>query len=139
MTGPFTLTQVDDLVTRSHSDGVTDLAAAALIEHDAKFLLVRTATRDLDTPPAWDLLAGPVLPGETVVDGWHRILAQALGYSNTKITAFLGIVDVGNGTRTLVFSTTVDRPTASAGPAASRTAGSTTSPSATWSPRSSTS
>lgn len=42
-----------------------------------------------------------------MVDGLHRILAQALGYSNTKITAFLGIVDADNGTRAFVFSTTV--------------------------------
>ncbi|MEW1773443.1 hypothetical protein [Streptomyces sp. NPDC086777] len=40
----------------------------------------------------------------------HRILAQALSYSNAKITAFLGIVDADNGTRTFVFSTTVDQP-----------------------------
>lgn len=98
MTGPFTLAHVDELVTRSHSDGVTDLAAAALIKHDVKFLLVRTATRDLNTPPAWDLPTGPVLPGGTVVDGLHRILAQALGYSNAKTAAFLGIVDADNGT-----------------------------------------
>ena len=32
MTDPFTLRQIDELVTRSHSDGITDLAAAALIE-----------------------------------------------------------------------------------------------------------
>ncbi|MFD4943604.1 NUDIX hydrolase [Streptomyces sp. NPDC058409] len=87
------LAQVDELVTRSHSDGVTDLATASLIEHDAKFLLARTPTRDLDTPPAWNLPAGTVMPGETVVDGLHRILAQTLGYSNTKITAFFGTVD----------------------------------------------
>ncbi|MET7609406.1 NUDIX domain-containing protein [Streptomyces avermitilis] len=110
MTGFSALQQVDELVTRSHSDGVTELAAAALIEHDAKFLLIRTASQDLDTPPAWDLPAGPVLPGETVVEGLHRILAQALGYSDIEITGFLGPVDIGSGRRTFVFSTTVAQP-----------------------------
>ncbi len=45
-----------------------------------------------------------------MTDGLHRILAQALGYSNAQITGFLGIVDAENGTRTFVFSTTVDHP-----------------------------
>lgn len=109
MTGVFTLPQVDELVTRSHSDGITALAATALIDHDAKFLLV-PAGRDLDAPRTWDLPAGPALPGEAVTDGLHRILAQCLGYSNTKITGFLGIVDADSGTRTFVFSMTVDQP-----------------------------
>ncbi|UXY32202.1 hypothetical protein [Streptomyces sp. HUAS TT20] len=44
------LHQVDELVTRSHSDGLT---AAALIEQHGRFLLVHADLPDLDTPKPW--------------------------------------------------------------------------------------
>ncbi|MEU2874540.1 NUDIX domain-containing protein [Streptomyces olivoreticuli] len=111
MTGPFTLNRLDELVTRSHSDGITDLAAAALIEHDGRFLLGEAVIPDLDVPRGWELPTGRVLPGETVADGLHRILSQHYGYSDTQITRFLGFNDDnGTGTRVFVFAVTTGHP-----------------------------
>ncbi|MFL5997858.1 MAG: NUDIX hydrolase [Streptomyces sp.] len=111
MTDPSLLHQVDELVTRSHSDGLTDLTAAALIEQHGRFLLVHAVLPDLDTPRTWRLPSGPVLPGETVPDGLHRILAQSFGYSDAEITGFLGIIDADDsGTRTFVFAVSTGQP-----------------------------
>ncbi|MER6076064.1 NUDIX domain-containing protein, partial [Streptomyces sp. NPDC001817] len=95
MTGPSMLHRVEEPVHRSHSDHITDLAAAALIEQHGRFLLVQGKLADLNTPRGWQLPTGPVWPGETVVDGLHRTLAQGFGYSDAEITAFLGATDSG--------------------------------------------
>ncbi|MET8646737.1 hypothetical protein [Streptomyces sp. NPDC004675] len=104
MTEPFMLHQVDELVTRSHSDGITDLTAAALIEQHGRFL-------EPNMTRAWSLPTGPVLPGETVGDGLHRILAKGFGYSDAEITGFLGTIDTDDSaTRTFVFAISTGQP-----------------------------
>ena len=111
MTDPFSQGRLDELVTRSHSDGITDLAAAALIEHEGRFLLVEAALWELDSPRSWELPTGRVLPGETVADGLHRVLAQHYGYSDAQITQFLGFSDDDiTGTRVFVFAVTTGHP-----------------------------
>lgn len=108
---PFALNKLDELVTRSRADGITDLAAAALIEHEGRFLLVEGAMRDLDEPSGWELPSGRVLPGETVTDGLHRILSQQFGYSNAQVTHFLGFNDDNDtGTRVIAFAVTSPQP-----------------------------
>ncbi|MEY9873294.1 8-oxo-dGTP diphosphatase [Streptacidiphilus sp. MAP12-33] len=106
------LHRVEDLVVRSHSDHITDLAAAALIEQHGRFLLVQGEPTDLDAPRGWQLPTGPIWPGETVVDGLHRILTQGFGYSDAEITAFLGVTDADSGTRTFVFAVNTSQPDA---------------------------
>jgi hypothetical protein len=108
MTGPFMSDRVEELVHRSHCDHVTDLAAAALIEQHGRFLLAQGEL--VDTPRGWHLPTGPVWPGETVVDGLHRILAQGFGSSDAEITAFLGVTDADSGTRTFVFAVSTSQP-----------------------------
>jgi endogenous inhibitor of DNA gyrase (YacG/DUF329 family) len=111
VTDPFTLRQVDELVTRSHSDGLTDLAVAALIEQHGRSLLVHGDLPDLNTPRTWRLPSGPVLPGETVPDGLHRILPQYVGYADAEITGFLGIVDADDSSsRTFVLAVNTGQP-----------------------------
>lgn len=111
MTDLFMLQQVEELVTRSHSDHVTDLAAAALIEQHGRFLLVQVGPPVPDMTRAWRLPTGPVWPGETVVDGLHRILAQGFGYSDAEITGFLGLIDTDDtAARTFVFAVSTGQP-----------------------------
>lgn len=110
MTESCILHQVEELVSRSHGDGITDLAAAALIEQQGRFLLVHTGLPEPDTPLAWHLPSGPVLPGETVLDGLHRILAQFFGYSDAEVTGFLGVIDPDSGARTFVFAISTGQP-----------------------------
>ncbi|MFF2431683.1 NUDIX hydrolase [Streptomyces mirabilis] len=111
MTEPFMLHQVDELVTRSHSDGITDLTAAALIGQHGRFLLVQVGSLEPNMTRAWSLPTGPVLPGETVVDGLRRILAKGFGYSDAEITGFLGTIDTDDSaTRTFVFAISTGQP-----------------------------
>ncbi|SER13657.1 NUDIX domain-containing protein [Streptomyces sp. yr375] len=106
--------QIDELVSRTHSEGITDLAAAALIEHDGKFLLIEATACDFDTPPAWKLPTGRVWSGETLVMGMHRILAEHFGFSSADVGRFLGhndhLDDRGQITRVFVFAVTVEHP-----------------------------
>lgn len=110
----FSLSRLDDLVTRSHSAGVTDLAAAALIEHEGRFLLVEAAVRDLEDPPGWELPTGRILPGETVLAGLERILAQHFGFFSIEVTRYLGHNDHhdadGQTTLVLAFAVTAEHP-----------------------------
>ncbi|MGW3957984.1 NUDIX hydrolase [Streptomyces sp. NPDC004752] len=111
MTDLTVLNEVDALVIRSHSDGITDITAAALIQQHGRFLLIHAGRPDLSATQAWRLPSGPVLPGETVPDGLHRILAQHFGYSDVKITGFLGTIDTDDsGTRTFVFAINASQP-----------------------------
>jgi ADP-ribose pyrophosphatase YjhB (NUDIX family) len=106
--------QIDELVSRTHSEGITDLATAALIEHQGRFLLIEAAVPDFDTPPRWQLPTGRVWAGETLVMGTHRILAEHFGFSTADIGRFLGhndyLDDCGQVTRVFVFAVTVEHP-----------------------------
>ncbi|AZQ36291.1 hypothetical protein EJ357_24875 [Streptomyces cyaneochromogenes] len=110
MTDLPVLNGIDELVTRSHSDGITDLTAAALIEQHGRFLLVHAGRPDLSATQAWRLPSGPVLPGETVPDGLHRILAQYFGYSGVEITGLRGTIDDDSRMRTFVFAINAGQP-----------------------------
>lgn len=66
----------------------------------------------MDAPQGRQLPTGPVWPGETVVDGLHRIRTQGFGYSDAEITAFLGVTDADSGTRTFAFAVGASLPDA---------------------------
>ncbi|MBT2543287.1 NUDIX domain-containing protein [Streptomyces sp. ISL-44] len=106
--------QLDELVIRTHSEGITELAAAALIEHGGRFLLIEAAAPDFDTPPAWELPTGSVWAGETLVMGMHRVLAEHFGFSSAEVDRYLGhndhLHDHGKITRVFVFAVTVEHP-----------------------------
>ncbi|MEV0446201.1 NUDIX domain-containing protein [Streptomyces spectabilis] len=111
----FTIRQLDELVTRTHSEGIDELAAAALIEHEGRFLLIENPSRDFDlTPSTWELPTGTVRAGETLTGGMERVLAEYFGFSNTEVTRYLGhndhARDDGRIARVFVFAVTVEHP-----------------------------
>jgi hypothetical protein len=71
--------QVDDLVTRTHGEGIRDLAAAALSERSGRFLLIEKPVPDFDTIAFSGVLPTiPVRAGETVTAALERGLVSVL-------------------------------------------------------------
>ncbi|MFJ9544483.1 NUDIX hydrolase [Streptomyces sp. NPDC101225] len=111
----FSLGRLDDLVTRTHSEGINELAAAALIEHEGRFLLIEKPSRNFELAPStWELPTGSVRAGETLTSGMERILAEYSGFSSAEVTRYLGhddhAHDDGRIVRVFVFAVTVEHP-----------------------------
>lgn len=77
-----------DLVAGSHAEGITALGVEAVIEHDDRVLLIAEPGPDF-TDDAWQLPAGPVLPGQTLTDALDPAVA-AIGLTAGEITGYLG-------------------------------------------------
>ena len=91
-----------DLVAGSHAEGITDLAVEAAIgrdDNDGQILLI--ADPDF-TNDSWQLPAGPVLPGQTLIDALHPAVA-AIGLSIEEVTGYLGHHDHAGSQITRVF------------------------------------
>lgn len=122
MQDPFFLSEVfahrflDDLAIRTHNEGISNLAAAALIDHEGKFLLVEAPpTADFDTAGArWELPTGRILAGETLFHGLCRVLAEHYGYESVQISRYLGHIDRrhegGYDVRVFTFAVTPEQP-----------------------------
>ncbi|MGA5504968.1 NUDIX hydrolase [Streptomyces umbrinus] len=111
----FSVRQLDELVTRTHSEGIDELAAAALIEHEGRFLLIEKPSRTFElATPAWQLPTGSVRAGETLTSGMERILAEYFGFSSAEVTRYLGhndhAHDDGRIARVFVFAVAVEHP-----------------------------
>lgn len=111
MTRAVTVHLLHGLVTGSHAEGTTCLAVAAAIEDDGRTLLVATTGEDFET--VWQLPAGLVLPGETLLQGLVRTVSLTTGLGVVDVTGYGGhhdrLVD-GEAVRTFVFTVTVDDP-----------------------------
>ena len=79
------------LVVSSHTERITHLAVAAVIEHDDRVLLIEADADELDC--CWEPPTDLVLPGETLTDAVHRVAAQA-GLDIDHITSYLGYHDI---------------------------------------------
>ncbi|MFE2916809.1 NUDIX hydrolase [Kitasatospora indigofera] len=105
---------LDDLVAHTHAEGISHLAAAALIEHDGRFLLVETAAPDFDTPCGWDLPTGRIRAGETLLTGLERVLLDHYGLDAAAVPPrYLGHNDHREAdldTRIFVFAVTCTNP-----------------------------
>ncbi|MGV9344869.1 NUDIX hydrolase [Streptomyces spiralis] len=126
----FSLRRLDDLATRTHSEGINELAAAALIEQEGRFLLIEKPSRNCELAPStWELLTGFVRAGETLTSGMERVLAEYFGFSSAEVTRYLGHNDhADDGASSVSWSSQSPSSTltASATPLTSDTAGSTT-------------
>ncbi|MGH9077495.1 MAG: NUDIX domain-containing protein [Acidimicrobiales bacterium] len=78
------------LVAGSHAEGVTRLAVAAVIEVDERVLLVECPDDAHFTDTACDLPTGVVLPGETLLDAVHRVVATTTWLEVDHVTGYLG-------------------------------------------------
>jgi ADP-ribose pyrophosphatase YjhB (NUDIX family) len=95
------------LVVGSHAEGTTRLAVAAAIEHNDRILLIAEA--DDDFQPVWQLPAGLVLPGETLLHGLDRVVTFTTGLGVIDVTGYAGHHDRrldGEIVRTFVFTVT---------------------------------
>lgn len=105
-----------DLIDRTHAEGISGIAAAALIEHGGRFLLVETTPPDFDTPPGWELPTGRIRAGETLLDGLDRTLRDHFALDPAHATRYLGHNDHdhddGLTTRIFVFAVTAEKPDA---------------------------
>lgn len=100
-----------DLVTCSHAEGTTSLAVAAGIEHQGRTLLISTIGDDFET--IWQLPSGPVLPGETLLQGLDRVLSLTTGLRIVCVTGYAGHHDrviEDELIRTFVFNVAVEDP-----------------------------
>jgi 8-oxo-dGTP diphosphatase len=107
--------QVDELVTRTHGQGIHDLAAAALIEHGGRFLLVEKPAPDFGTTvSSWVLPTITVRAGETVTAALERGLSQYCGFDTAQIDRYLSHTDHneddGHTVRVFAFAVTVKQP-----------------------------
>ncbi|WP_425834141.1 hypothetical protein [Streptomyces fractus] len=101
LNAPFALTdascwrRLDDLIVQARNEGIGDLAVAALIEHEGRFLLVEAPpTSDFDTAGiSWELPTGRIRPNEPLLQGLGRILAEHYSYGLARINGFLGQSD----------------------------------------------
>lgn len=102
---------VHDLAAGSHAEGITALGVEAAIEHHDAVLLTAEPGPDF-TDQAWQLPAGPVLPGQTLTDALHPV-AAAIGLTIDQITAYLGHHDHPGAqatTRVFRFAVTITDP-----------------------------
>jgi ADP-ribose pyrophosphatase YjhB (NUDIX family) len=111
MTMTVTDQLLHQLVVGSHAEGTTRLAVAAAIEHDDRILLIAEA--DDDFQPVWQLPAGLVLPGETLLHGLDRVVTFTTGLGVIDVTGYSGHHDHrldGEIVRTFVFTVTAADP-----------------------------
>jgi len=111
MTMTVTDQLLHQLVVGSHAEGTTCLAVAAAIEHDDRILLIAAA--DDDFQPVWQLPAGLVLPGETLLHGLDRVVTFTTGLGVIDVTGYAGHHDHrldGEVVRTFVFTVTTADP-----------------------------
>ena len=113
MTMTMTVTDqlLHQLVVGSHAEGTTCLAVAAAIEHGDRILLI--ATVDDDFEPVWQLPAGLVLPGETLLRGLDRVVTFTTGLGVIDVTGYAGHHDrliECEIVRTFVFTVTASDP-----------------------------
>lgn len=111
MTMTVTDQLLHQLVVGSHAEGTTCLAVAAAIEHDDRTLLI--AATDDDFAPVWQLPAGLVLPGETLLHGLDRVVTFTTGLGVLDVTGYAGHHDHrldDEIVRTFVFTITRRRP-----------------------------
>lgn len=104
-----------DLVSRTHAEGIEDLAAAALIEHHGLFLLTERVSHNFDTEPSsWELPTGRIKSGETLLTGLGRVLSTHFDLGLDRATRYLGHQDHlgpdGRLTRVFVFAAIVTDP-----------------------------
>ncbi|MFF8917306.1 ATP-binding protein [Streptomyces sp. NPDC015032] len=139
--GPFTIgltsqDYLDDLAIRTQNEGISHLAAAALIEHEGRFLLVEAPpTADFDTAGfSWELPTGHIRARETILQGLGRILAEHYGYESVQINRYLGHTDhrheANHDARAFIPTSSPASPTRSAGPPTWDTTGPTATTSA---------
>lgn len=114
---PVTDKLLHHLVASSHAHGITELAVAAALNHDARTLLIVESGLDF-IDDAWQLPTERVLPGETLTDALAKILA-AIGLDIDEVTGYLGHHDEVTDTdidaevvcaRVFCFAVTVTRP-----------------------------
>ncbi|HVA73526.1 MAG TPA: hypothetical protein VNF71_03055 [Acidimicrobiales bacterium] len=111
MTMTVTDQLLHQLVVGSHAEGTTCLAVAAAIEHDDRTLLI--AATDDDFAPVWQLPAGLVLPGETLLHGLDRVVTFTTGLGVLDVTGYAGHHDHrldDEIVRTFVFTITAADP-----------------------------
>jgi len=91
---PLTDDLAHALTSRTHSEGVTALAATLLITYHGRILLIENSDRDGADLERWDLPATTVYPGETLTDAIDRALATAYhGLELDEITGYVGSYD----------------------------------------------
>ncbi len=94
MFSPLTDDLAHALTSRTHSEGITALAATLLITYHGRILLIADHDRDERDPDYWDLPATTVYPGETLADAVDRALATAYhGLDLGEITGYVGSYD----------------------------------------------
>jgi 8-oxo-dGTP diphosphatase len=102
------------LVADTHAEGITNLAAAAVVVDGDRALLI--AVHDNDIQTRWKLPTDSVLPGESLVDALDRTVATTTGLEITGDPCYLGHDDEpepASGqtpSRTFIFATRVADP-----------------------------
>jgi len=91
---PLTDDLAHALTSRTHSEGITALAATLLINYHGRILLIENSDRDGADLERWDLPATTVYPGETLTVAIDRALATAYhGLELDEITGYVGSYD----------------------------------------------
>lgn len=89
---PLTDDLAHALTSRTHSEGITALAATLIITYHGRILMI--AETGGPDPGRWDLPATAVYPGETLADALDRALATAYhGLELDEITGYVGSYD----------------------------------------------
>ena len=107
---PVTAELIHDLASRSHAEGMTNLAVECAIVHEHRLLL--PIEPDLDFDDTCRLPQGTVLPGETLDDAVCRVLAT-VGLSIEEMIGYVSHHDDEAGdeiTRVFCFAVTVTNP-----------------------------
>ena len=105
------------LTSRTHSEGITALAATLIITYRGRILLIADTGHDGADPERWDLPATAVYPGETLTGALDRALATAYhGLELDEITGYVGSYDRetthdSNLIRHFAFATEIPDPT----------------------------
>ncbi len=110
MIRPVTDDHVAGLVSHAHAGGVLNLAAAALLEHHGRFLLIRAAGPASGDTRGWELPTGGIRAGESVLDGLERMLRDRCELTLDEVAGYLGHNDHPDGTRVFCFAVTCTNP-----------------------------
>ncbi len=112
MTTAATAALLHQLVSASHTEGITALAVRAVITRDTSVLLLAENGGDF-IDDIWQLPGGAVLPGQTLTDALDPAVA-AIGLHIDEVTGYVGHDDEDGYPviRTFCFAVTVTDPNA---------------------------
>lgn len=89
-------TLIEDLTTEAEGDGIQQLVAGAVVEHDGRILLLRRPGDDF-MGGIWELPSGKVEPGESLDRALAREVEEETGLRVTGIGRYLDSFDYRSG------------------------------------------